>query len=213
LPWLDPEILYHRHLQASTGILKKEKTRMDTIIHVSKIELEAGMESIRQSPKSEGTLRMIVRRPQDDEREIVSEAELSLTDGLIGDNWKVRGSRHTADGSANLEAQITLMNARTIALVAQNEERWPLAGDQLYVDLDLGDDNLPAGTRLAIGSAVLEVSAAPHTGCKKFSTRFGIDAIKFVNSPEGKVLRLRGINAKVTQAGTIRSGDTVRKLE
>ncbi|MEO8355223.1 MAG: MOSC domain-containing protein [Chloroflexota bacterium] len=185
---------------------------MDTVMHLSMNELETGMEIIRQSPKDDGTLKMIVRRPQDDEREIVNEAELNLTDGMAGDNWKSRGSKHTVDGSALLDAQITVMNARIIALVAQNEERWSLAGDQLYVDLDLSQDNLPAGTRLAIGSAVIEVSAVPHTGCRKFSARFGTEAIKFVNSEEGKQLRLRGINAKVVQAGTIRVGDVVRKM-
>ncbi len=155
---------------------------------------------------------MIVRRPEVDSRETIQEAELSLLDGLVGDNWKMRGSRKMPDGSANLGAQITIMNARSIALVAQTEDRWPLAGDQLYVDLDLSDDNLPPGTRLAIGSAVLEVSPVPHTGCNKFSARFGVDAMKFVNTPEGKQLHLRGINTRVIQAGIVHVGDVIRKL-
>lgn len=184
---------------------------METVAHVPMMQLEAGMETIRQSPKDRGVLRMIVRRPQDDHRENVQEAELHLMDGLVGDNWKVRGSKRMPDGSANPDAQITIMNARAIALVAQTEDRWPLAGDQLYVDLDLGADNLPPGTRLAIGSAVLEVSAVPHTGCQKFSARFGLDALKFVNSLEGKQLHLRGINTRIVQGGTIRVGDIVRK--
>jgi hypothetical protein len=185
---------------------------METITHLSMAELEAGLENIRQAPRDHGVLRMIVRRPQEDSRESLQEAELSLSDGLVGDNWKIRGSRHMPDGSANPHAQITVMNARSIALLAQTENRWPLAGDQLYVDLDLGDDNLPPGTRLAIGSAVLEVSSVPHTGCKKFSSRFGVEAMKFVNTPEGKQLRLRGINTRIVQPGTIRVGDVVRKL-
>lgn len=185
---------------------------METIIHLNLAELEAGMENIRQAPKDFGVLKMIVCRPQDDERDTLQEAELSLTDGLVGDNWKTRGSRHMRDGSANPDAQITVMNARSIALVSQNEDRWPLAGDQLYIDLDLSDDNLPPGTRLAIGSAVLEVSPVPHTGCKKFSARFGVDAMKFVNTPEGKQLHLRGINTRIIQPGTIHVGDLVRKL-
>ena len=185
---------------------------METEAYLSTNELEAGMEHICQSPKDDCVLKMIVRRPQDDERESVDEAELTLVDGLVGDNWKVRGSKHTADGSANIEAQITVMNARVTALVAQDEQRWPLAGDQLYIDLDLSDDNLPAGTRLAIGSAVIEVSAAPHTGCKKFSARFGVEAMRFVNSAEGKQLHLRGINTKVVQAGVIHVGDSVKKV-
>ena len=181
--------------------------------HLSMSELEAGMKYIRQAPRDNGTLKMIVRRPQSDERDIVDQGELSLTEGLVGDNWKTRGSRHTPDGSAIPDAQITIMNARCIALLAQREDRWALAGDQLYVDFDLSEENIPPGTRLAIGSAILEVSAQPHSGCKKFSDRFGVEAMKFVNSPEGKQLHLRGINAKVIQAGTIRVGDTVNKID
>ena len=185
---------------------------METITHVPMTELEAGLDSIRQSPKDRGVVKMIVRRPCDDDREIVQEAELDLTDGLVGDNWKSRGSRHMPDRSANPDAQITVMNARLIALVAQNEARWALAGDQLFVDLDLSADNLPPGTRLSIGTAVIEVTAQPHTGCSKFSARFGVDALKFVNSPEGKQLHLRGINTRIVQSGKIHVGDTVRKL-
>ena len=179
--------------------------------HISMDVLEAGTDYIRQSPTDHGTLKMIVRRPGDDERETVDSAELDLTDGLIGDNWRTRGSRHMPDGSANPAAQITVMNARVIELVAREEDRWPLAGDQLYIDMDLSEDNLPAGTRLAIGSAVLEVTAQPHTGCRKFSDRFGVDALKFVNSPVGKQLHLRGINTRVVHPGAIRVGDVVRK--
>lgn len=185
---------------------------MDAVLHISTAELEAGMPYIRQSPQDEGAVKMIVRRPQEDAREVVEEAQLSLTDGLAGDNWISRGSRHTPDGSANREAQITMMNARMIERIAQSEEDWPLAGDQLYVDLNLSDDNIPPGTRLAIGSAVLEVSAVPHSGCRKFSDRFGVEAMKFVNSPEGKQLHLRGINTRVVQAGTVHVGDVVKKL-
>ena len=155
---------------------------------------------------------MIVRRPREDEREIVSEAELSLSEGLVGDNWKGRGSKHMPDGSANLGAQITVTNARLVELIAQSEERWSLAGDQLYVDFDLSDDNIPPGTRLSIGSAVIEVTAVPHNGCLKFSDRFGAEALKFVNSPEGKQLHLRGINTRVVQAGIIHVGDVVKKI-
>ena len=185
---------------------------METLTHLSKIELEAGLDDIRQAPDDHGKLKMIVRRPVDNERELVNEGELDLELGLVGDNWKARGNKHAEDGSANLEAQITIMNARAAALVAQSGERWALAGDQLYVDLNIGGDNLPAGTQLAIGSAILEVSAVPHTGCVKFSNRFGVEAHKFVNSPEGKRLHLRGINTRIVQAGTIRVGDGVRKV-
>lgn len=180
--------------------------------YLSKTELEAGLDYIRQAPKDNGVLKMIVRRPQVDEREVLREGQLALQEGLVGDTWNVRVSRHSRDGRPHLYAQITVMNMRATALLAQSEDRWPLAGDQLYMDFDLSEENIPPGTRLAISSAVIEVSAEPHSGCKKFSARFGVEAMKFVNSPEGKRLHLRGINAKVIQAGTVRVGDTVSKV-
>lgn len=185
---------------------------MLTMQHLSMVELEAGMDHIRQSPTENGELKLIVRRPDVDLREVIHEGQLNLIEGLEGDTWKARGSSHTPDGSANVNAQITVMNSRAIALLAQAEERWMLAGDQLYIDMDLSDDNIPPGTKLAIGSAIIEVSAQPHSGCKKFSSRFGVEAMKFVNSPEGKRLHLRGINTRVVQAGTICVGDIVKKL-
>lgn len=175
-------------------------------------ELEAGLDEIRQSPKDEGVLELIVRRPATDEREVLEEGELHLAEGLLGDGWKARGSSRTPDGSAHPDMQLNIMNARAIALVAQDKERWPLAGDQLFLDMDLSAENLPAGTRLALGSAVIEVTAQPHTGCKKFVARFGLDAMKFVNSTVGKELHLRGINARVVQPGVIRVGCTARKI-
>ena len=185
---------------------------MEPLTHLSLAELEAGLGIIRQSPQDNGLLKLIVRRPKVDEREIVNEAELDLEEGLVGDTWKARGSKATPDGSANINAQITLMNMRAIALLAQDESCWALAGDQLFVDFDLSEANLPAGARIAIGSAILEVSATPHTGCAKFSERFGKDALKFVNSPDGKQLHLRGVNARVVQAGGIQVGNVVRKV-
>ncbi len=185
---------------------------MEAIKYLSMAELEAGMPYIHQSPKNNGSLKMIVRRPKEDQREAIERGELDLVEGLVGDSWKARGSKHSPDGSANINAQITVMNSRIIELVAQAEDRWSLAGDQLYIDMDLSHDNLPPGTRLAVGSAVIEVSAQPHTGCQKFSARFGIDALKFVNSHEGKQLRLRGINTRVIQGGTIHVGDVVKKI-
>lgn len=167
-------------------------------------ELEAGLDEIRQSPKDAGVLQLIVRRPQTGEREVLKEGELSLVEGLVGDNWKTRGSSLTGNGSSHADMQLTIMNARLIALVAQEKDRWPLAGDQLYIDMDLSMTNLQPGTRLALGSAVIEVSAQPHNGCKKFAAHFGLDAMKFINSPMGKQLRLRGLNAKVVQPGVIR---------
>jgi hypothetical protein len=154
----------------------------------------------------------MVRRPQTGEREVLALGELDLIEGLVGDNWRTRGSSLTADGSAHPEMQLNIMNSRVIALVAQNEGRWQLAGDQLFIDLDLSAENLPPGSRLAIGSAVIEVSAQPHTGCQKFVERFGVEAMRFVNSSVGRQLRLRGINARVVQAGVVRVGNRVKKI-
>jgi hypothetical protein len=181
------------------------------IKHLTLAEMEAALETIRQSPRDIGELKLISRRPATDEREVLTEAQLDPAHGLIGDNWKARGSRSTPDGSANPEMQLNVMNARVIELLAPDRERWALAGDQLFVDFNLSETNVPPGTRLAIGSAVIEVTAPPHLGCKKFSARFGPDAMKFVNSEEGKQLHLRGVNAKVVVSGKVRSGDEVRK--
>ena len=175
--------------------------------HLTTEQLEAGLEHIRQSPADGGSLLMIVRRPGTDEREVVEEAALDVDVGLVGDDWKARGSPRTPDGKANPEAQITMMNSRLLALLAQSEERWPLAGDQLVIDMDLSVDNLPPGTRLSIGSAMVEISAKPHTGCEKFEDRFGRDALRFISTPLGRSLRLRGVNTKVVRSGTIRVGD------
>lgn len=180
--------------------------------HLTLAEMEAGLEHIRQSPRDMGTLKLISRRPNTGEREVLAEGQLDPAHGLVGDNWKARGSRSTPDGSANPEMQLNVMNARVIELLAQDQERWALAGDQLYVDFDLSEANIPPGTRLAIGDAVIEITVPPHLGCKKFSARFGPDAMKFVNSPEGKQLHLRGVNAKVVQAGMVRCDDVIGKF-
>jgi MOSC domain len=186
---------------------------MTTIKHLTMEELEAGLDEIRRSPKDVGVLELIVRRPRVDEREVLEAGELDLKEGLVGDSWKMRSSSRTADGSAHPEMQLNIMNSRVIALLAQAQERWPLAGDQLFLNMDLSEENLPAGTQLSLGSAVIEVTAEPHTGCKKFVARFGLDAMKFVNSEVGRQLHLRGINAKVIQPGTIRVRDVVKKIQ
>ena len=180
--------------------------------HLTMEELEGGLGVIRQAPADDGLLELIVRRPHTEEREVLEEGALDIAEGLVGDNWRARGSSATSDGSAHPDMQLNIMSSRAAALVAQDPERWQLAGDQLFIDIDLSSENLPAGTRLAIGSAVVEVTSIPHNGCKKFVARFGLDAMKFVNSPVGKQLHLRGINAKVVQSGTIRVGDRARKM-
>ncbi|MFH0750967.1 MAG: MOSC domain-containing protein [Chloroflexota bacterium] len=181
--------------------------------HVGVQELAAGLEAIRGAPADAGTVEMIARRPAQDEREVLEEGLLTVEDGLVGDDWRARGSRSTPDGSAEPDRQLTVMNARVVDLLARGDRgAWPLAGDQLYVDLDLGLANLPAGTRLAVGEAIIEVTEPPHTGCSKFNTRFGSEALRFVNSPEGRALRLRGLNARVVRPGTVRQGDPIRRL-
>jgi hypothetical protein len=181
-------------------------------VHRSLDELNAGLEAVRGAPKNDGRLEVIVRRPVIGEREVLDEAELDLALGLVGDTWSVRPSKRTPDGSPHPEMQLNLMNAAAALLVAGDDpERRPLAGDQLYVDLDLSYANVPPGTLLAIGGAVIEVTAEPHRGCAKFSERFGVGAVRFVNSAAGRELNLRGINAKVVVPGTIRRGDTLSK--
>lgn len=176
------------------------------------VELEAGLSFIRQSPRDRGELKLIVRRPAVLLREVVDVGVLDLADGLVGDCWRVRGSSRTEDGSAHPDMQLNIMNARAIEWIAVSQDRWPLAGDQLYVDLDLSASNLPPGTQLAIGSAVIEVTSQPHLGCQKFVQRFGLDAMKFVNSDVGRSLNLRGINARVVKPGQITVGDFVTKV-
>jgi hypothetical protein len=181
-------------------------------VHVTADELSAALEHIRCAPADVGELRLVVRRPDNGRRELAATAALDLVLGLVGDNWLARGNRHTPDGSADPAAQVTLMNIRVAELVAgADPEQVALAGDQLYVDFDLSCGNLPPGSWLAVGGCVVEVSATPHTGCRKFVERFGGDAMRFVNSATGRRLRLRGMNARVVVAGTVAVGDPVRK--
>ena len=180
--------------------------------HLTLDELEAGLPGLLTSPPDRGTLELIVRRPAIGAREVLETGELDLADGLVGDTWKLRGSSRSADGGPHPEMQINVMNSRVIDFIAQDRDRWALAGDQLYVDLDLSAENLPPGTRLSMGTAVIEVTPQPHTGCAKFVERFGVDAMKFVNSPRGRQLSLRGINARVVRPGRIHAGDVVSKL-
>jgi hypothetical protein len=179
--------------------------------HLPREHLMAGLGHIRDSPQDGGRVVLVVSRPAVGQRELRAEAVFDQTAGLNGDNWLARGSKSTADGSADPERQVTVMNARAAELVAGGRERMPLAGDQLYVDLDLSLGNLPAGSLLAVGQAVLRVSEAPHLGCAKFVERFGTEAMRFVNSRLGRQLRLRGMNARVVVPGIVRPGDLATK--
>jgi MOSC domain-containing protein YiiM len=174
--------------------------------HLTIAELDRGLDEIRQSPSDGGNVQMLVRRPQTDAREMLTSARLDTEVGLVGDNW------HASGVDAHLDMQLTLMNTRVIALIARNESRWSLAGDQIYLDMDLSVDNLPIGSQLAIGDAIVEISSLPHLGCRKFADRYGADAVRFVNSETGKQLRLRGVNARVVRSGDIAVGDVARKV-
>ena len=185
----------------------------ERVRQLTQSELEQGLDDILASPSDDGVLELVVRRPAVDEREVLEEGFLDTQQGLVGDNWLARGSRHTTDGTADPEMQLNIMNARVASLVADDPDRRALAGDQLYVDIDLSPENLPPGKRLAVGDAIIEVTEPPHTGCKKFAARFGVDAMVFVNSGLGKAKNFRGINARVVRSGAVRVGDRITKLE
>ncbi len=180
--------------------------------HLNRDQLEAGLDQILRSPTDRGVLKAVVIRPATDARESLRQCELSAELGVHGDNWAQGCWMSLPDGRPHPDVQVAIMNARTIALVAQDEARWPLAGDNLYVDLDLSAANLPPGTRLAIGTTLLEITAVAHNGCKKFGERFGLEATRFVNSKDGKRLHLRGIYARVARPGRITVGDLVSKV-
>ena len=196
---------------ADTDTATKPGTADETL-HRSTAELEAALPHIREAPGSTGTIELIVRRPAEDAREVLDVAEINDAEGIAGDTWNQRSSPTSADGGPHPDAQITIMSARAAAAVIGPMERWPLAGDQIYADLDISHETLAAGTQLRLGDAILEVTAKPHRGCAKFAARFGRDALRFVNTGEGRDLRMRGVNCRVVQPGTVRSGDPITRL-
>jgi len=171
---------------------------------------DSHLEHIRAAPKHEGAIELITRRPTEGTRELLDRAQFDLALGVVGDGWHVRPSKKT--GAPNPEQQVTIMSVRAIAAIAKDRDAWQHAGDQLYVDFDLSVENTPPGTRLQVGTAILEVSSHPHRGCAKFTERFGSEATAWCNSETGRALNLRGVNAMVVQAGEVRRGDTIRKL-
>lgn len=175
-----------------------------SVPHLTYSELEAALPGLESSPRERGELVMIVRRPRAGERELLDAGTLDVEEGLVGDRWATAKRRRVN--------QLTLINARFVALIARSRDRWPLAGDQLYVEFDLSLAHVPAGTRIAIGAAEIEVSPEPHTGCRLFAERYGRDAQKFVGSERGHALQLRGINAWVVKGGVVQVGDDVRAL-
>jgi len=174
-------------------------------------DLDAGLDHVRNSPKDDGSVVLIVCRPAEGEREVLEEAVLDCNDGLVGDTWNVRYSKRTG-APPDPERQLTLMNSRAATLIAGRPDHRGGPGDQMYVDFDLSSENIPPGTRLQLGTAVIEVTAAPHTGCVKFANRYGKEAVRFVNSKAGRELNLRGINTRIVEPGTVRPGDAIRKL-
>src|SRR5262245_4650992 len=179
---------------------------LGAVQHLTTAELEAGLAEVRRSPADAGVVELVVARPEVGVRDLLEEGTLDLEKGLVGDNWGAR------NGTPDYDRQLNVITARLSRLVAIAPQRRPLAGDQLHVDLDLSIENLPPGTRLALGSAVIEVTEPPHTGCSKFVERFGREAMQFVNSRQGRELRLRGMCARVVVAGTVRPGDPIRKV-
>jgi hypothetical protein len=172
-------------------------------------ELTPFLDHIKAAPADSGVVRMLIRRPAPGQREILEEAQIDLDAGVIGDCWKDRGSSSTTDGSSDPKSQVTITSWRAMTVIASNKGDVALAGDQIYVDLDLSTANLPAGTRLFLGSAVVEVTEKPHTACFQYRAHFGADAVRFVNTGEGRRLRLRGICTTVIVPGTVRVGDRV----
>ena len=177
--------------------------------HMTIAQLEVGLAEVGRSPTGEGTLELIVRRPVSEEREVLETATLTVEEGLVGDNWNQRPSNRTEDGGPHPDMQLNLINSRFLALIAGDPERMELAGDQLAVDLSLGSDDLPPWSRIRIGGAVIQVTDQPHTGCAKFTKRFGLDVFHFLKTDGGQAMNLRGINARVVVPGTIRRGDPV----
>lgn len=184
---------------------------VDAAKHRSAPELEAGFGHVLDSPCDGGAVEMIVRRPGVNRREVIEEGRLTFEAGLEGDTWDRRKGYVTEDGALDPDAQLTLTNSRFTDLIAGSRDRWPLAGDQIHVDLDLSAENLPPGTRLRLGEAVVEITALPHTGCSKYARRFGAEALRFTAQPEGRRRNLRGVYARVVKPGTVRVGDTARK--
>lgn len=181
-------------------------------MHRALAQLEAETGHVLEAPADRGALEMIVIRPGIGERVVLEAAELHPDHGVVGDSWRSRGSSRTEDGSSHRDMQLNIISSRVLELIAGGRHRWPLAGDQLCVDLDLSEQNLPPWTKLRIGDATIEITDQPHTGCRKFSSRYGVDALRWVNSADGKALRLRGVNARVVEPGEIRRGDPVIRL-
>jgi MOSC domain-containing protein YiiM len=170
-------------------------------------ELEALWAAAPPPPRERGSVRLLCVRRAPSEHETPESVEVTVDEGLVGDRWSRR-----ADHDPDPDSQVTLMMANVAELVAAGVQPLHEAGDNILVDYDISAENLPVGSRLRIGGVVLEVSAAPHTGCSKFAGRFGTDALRWTNSPRWPERRLRGMNCRVISGGTVRLGDAVERI-
>jgi hypothetical protein len=184
---------------------------MDTPTAAPDRDFASQTDAVLPSPRDDAVVELIVRRPERDLREVVDEGRLDPVEGLVGDGWLARGSKSRPDGSADPLSQLAIMSTRVVAAIEPDRARWPLAGDQIYADLNLSEANLPTGARLRVGEALVEVTERPHTGCAKFASRFGLDALRWISTPVGRSLRMRGMYVRVVEAGAIRVGDKIRK--
>jgi len=184
---------------------------MDTPTAAPDRDFASQTDAVLPSPRDDAVVELIVRRPESDLREVVDEGRLDPVEGLVGDGWLARGSKSRPDGSADPLSQLAIMSTRVLAAIEPDRARWPLAGDQIYADLNLSEANLPTGARLRVGEALVEVTERPHTGCAKFASRFGLDALRWISTPVGRSLRMRGMYVRVVEAGAIRVGDEIRK--
>lgn len=181
--------------------------------HASTVELEQGLAEVLKSPIETGQLEAIFVRPATNERRALETATLTPEGGIDGDRWATDDYYVGKNGQRDLRSQVTIMNGRFLRQIAGSEDAMCLAGDNLIVDLDLSESNLPPGSQLAIGSdVVIEINGHPHSGCTKFASRFGNEARTFANNKRGASLHLRGRHAQVVRGGEIRVGDAVRKL-
>jgi MOSC domain-containing protein YiiM len=163
-------------------------------------ELEERWAAAEPAPRGSGSVRLICVRRGGGVHECPDRVEVTLERGVEGDRW-IDGENPVRD------AQVTLMNVRVVELIRRDGQPLDTPGDNFLVDLDLAEEALPPGTPLRLGEAVLEATALPHTGCKKFRERFGLDALKWVNDHRDR--RLRGMNCRVLEAGWVAVGDRV----
>ncbi len=182
-------------------------------MHPTLEQLELSLETIAASPSKQGTVELIISRPETGKRVVHTIGNFSKTGGLEGDNWANDCWKTLPDGKSDPIVQIAITNTRLLAAICPDKSRWPLAGDQIYTELNLSKTNLPVGTRLSAGTVILEITQEPHLGCSQYAEHFGKDSLKFTLTPRGRELNLRGIYAKVIKSGSINTGDRISKID